>query len=279
MLALYRSGRQADALAVMQDARATLRDELGLDPGQALQQLERAILLQDPSLDETFAAPPTRLPPAPIESPVRPRAATARRARHARAAQGRDGAGRGRHRLDAAGESLDPEVVRTMLATYFDRDEGGGRAARRRGREVHRRRRHGRLRRARPCTKTTRYGRSARRWRCATRWPSWASRAASASRAAPSSQATAERLVSRHGGDPRVAARAGGPARRDPARRGDDARGGRRRDRRSAGAARAKGQARTGGGMAARLGRPQTGRHAASTRPSSAASRERRSAR
>ena len=51
MLALYRSGRQADALAVMQDARATLRDELGLDPGQALQQLEKAILLQDPSLD------------------------------------------------------------------------------------------------------------------------------------------------------------------------------------------------------------------------------------
>ena len=35
----------------MQDARATLRDELGLDPGQALQQLEKAILLQDPSLD------------------------------------------------------------------------------------------------------------------------------------------------------------------------------------------------------------------------------------
>ena len=56
MLALYRSGRQADALAVMQDARATLRDELGLDPGQALQQLEKAILLQDPSLDLAAAA-------------------------------------------------------------------------------------------------------------------------------------------------------------------------------------------------------------------------------
>ena len=50
ILALYRAGRQADALAVMQDARASLRDELGLDPSQALQQLEKAILLQDPSL-------------------------------------------------------------------------------------------------------------------------------------------------------------------------------------------------------------------------------------
>ena len=61
MLALYRSGRQADALAVMQEARATLRDELGLDPSQALQQLEKAILLHDPSLDAAAAA----VPPAP----------------------------------------------------------------------------------------------------------------------------------------------------------------------------------------------------------------------
>ncbi len=56
ILALYRAGRQADALAAYQDARATLVDELGLDPGQALQQLEKAILLQDPSLDLAAAA-------------------------------------------------------------------------------------------------------------------------------------------------------------------------------------------------------------------------------
>jgi predicted ATPase/DNA-binding SARP family transcriptional activator len=49
MLALYRDGRQADALAAYQDARAAL-DELGLDPGAELQQLERAILNQDPAL-------------------------------------------------------------------------------------------------------------------------------------------------------------------------------------------------------------------------------------
>ena len=51
MLALYRSGRQADALAAYQQARSTLVDELGIEPGPALQELERAMLRQDPSLD------------------------------------------------------------------------------------------------------------------------------------------------------------------------------------------------------------------------------------
>lgn len=50
MLALYRSGRQADALAAYQDGRSVLVEELGIEPGQALQELERAILRQDPAL-------------------------------------------------------------------------------------------------------------------------------------------------------------------------------------------------------------------------------------
>src|SRR5437764_1903429 len=50
MLALYRSGRQADALAAYQAARAYLRDEVGLEPSPALQRLEQAVLLQDPAL-------------------------------------------------------------------------------------------------------------------------------------------------------------------------------------------------------------------------------------
>src|SRR5687767_594791 len=51
ILALYRSGRQADALASYRDARRALIAELGIEPGRELQELERAILAQDPELD------------------------------------------------------------------------------------------------------------------------------------------------------------------------------------------------------------------------------------
>lgn len=54
MVALYRSGRQAEALDVYRDARRALLDELGLEPSEELQGLQRAILDHDPSL----AAPP-----------------------------------------------------------------------------------------------------------------------------------------------------------------------------------------------------------------------------
>jgi DNA-binding SARP family transcriptional activator len=51
MLALYRSGRQAEALEVYQSTRRALVDGLGIEPTPALQELERAILRQDPALD------------------------------------------------------------------------------------------------------------------------------------------------------------------------------------------------------------------------------------
>jgi predicted ATPase/DNA-binding SARP family transcriptional activator len=50
IVALYRSGRQTDALAAYRDARRTVVDELGVEPGPALQELERAVLRQDGSL-------------------------------------------------------------------------------------------------------------------------------------------------------------------------------------------------------------------------------------
>jgi hypothetical protein len=53
MLALYRSGRQAQALEVFQDARRALVDELGVEPGPSLRELQAAILRQDAALAPT----------------------------------------------------------------------------------------------------------------------------------------------------------------------------------------------------------------------------------
>jgi DNA-binding SARP family transcriptional activator len=67
MLALYRSGRQAEALEAYRRTRETLVEELGIEPGEELQELERAILRHDKSLDAgrpvpraVAAAPPRR---------------------------------------------------------------------------------------------------------------------------------------------------------------------------------------------------------------------------
>ncbi len=68
MIALHRAGRRADALAGYRAARALLVDQLGLEPGEELRKLERAILLDDPAL----AAPrdaPAHVPRAPAQLP------------------------------------------------------------------------------------------------------------------------------------------------------------------------------------------------------------------
>ena len=76
MLALYRSGRQADALATYQDARQALVDELGLEPGTRLRELEQAMLRQD---DDLLSVAVRARPPrasslsAPHRRPLSPR--------------------------------------------------------------------------------------------------------------------------------------------------------------------------------------------------------------
>src|SRR5919108_4425644 len=66
MLALYRSGRQADALEVMREGRRMLVDELGIEPGPDLRRLEHMILAHDPELT---LERPTRAAPAALPAP------------------------------------------------------------------------------------------------------------------------------------------------------------------------------------------------------------------
>jgi predicted ATPase/class 3 adenylate cyclase/DNA-binding winged helix-turn-helix (wHTH) protein len=69
MLALYRSDRQADALQAYQEARRNLVEDLGIEPGERLRELEGAILAQDPSL--AAPAPSAEETPVPAgEAPV-----------------------------------------------------------------------------------------------------------------------------------------------------------------------------------------------------------------
>ena len=57
IIALYRCGRQVDALQAYRDARRYLLDELGLDPGPELRQLERSVLAHDPALAAPITLP------------------------------------------------------------------------------------------------------------------------------------------------------------------------------------------------------------------------------
>jgi predicted ATPase len=66
LLALYRSGRQKEALERYQAVRTLLRDELGIEPGPRLRAMERSMLQQDPALDAPTPPAPASALPAPL---------------------------------------------------------------------------------------------------------------------------------------------------------------------------------------------------------------------
>jgi DNA-binding SARP family transcriptional activator len=114
MLALYRSGRQAEALAAFQDARRALVDELGIEPSRALRDLETAILRQDAALDLDRATDHSQEPtpePAPPEPPPAMDVRVERKtvtAVHVHVAV-----------TAATDHPLDPEVLRRVLTRAF----------------------------------------------------------------------------------------------------------------------------------------------------------------
>nr|WP_275980128.1 BTAD domain-containing putative transcriptional regulator [Couchioplanes caeruleus] len=135
VLALYRTGRQGDALGVLRRTREHLAGELGLDPGPALRALETAVLTQDAELDHEPAAAPV---PLAVE-PERPRPGAGLRGRDsesaALAAAAAEVAGGGARVAWVGGE---PGAGKTTLADAVARElaRDGWRLARGRSPEV-----------------------------------------------------------------------------------------------------------------------------------------------
>jgi DNA-binding SARP family transcriptional activator len=109
MLALYRSGRQAEALEAYQQARRILVEELGIEPGRALRELEQAILKQDSELEPE--ARPHAQEAHPAASPQEPQVRDARKTVSAVFV--------GLVVSSTQGEDLDPEALRGLTRLVF----------------------------------------------------------------------------------------------------------------------------------------------------------------
>jgi WD40 repeat protein/DNA-binding SARP family transcriptional activator len=121
MLALYRCGRQAEALAAYRQARTTLVEAIGAEPGAELRRLHEAILRQDPSL-EPPAVEPVELPPAlDVGTPMAGRQADLEWLRDFwRGARG----GAGRLVLVAGARGIGKTRLAAALAAEVHRDRG-----------------------------------------------------------------------------------------------------------------------------------------------------------
>jgi hypothetical protein len=116
VLALYRSGRQAEALEAYREARDTLVEELGIEPGPALQDLEARVLRQDPGLLLPASRSPAVLAPEPAPLPVvREAPPPLRETRRTVTAVFCDLAD-----STPLAERLDPEAMRVVLGRYFE---------------------------------------------------------------------------------------------------------------------------------------------------------------
>ncbi len=120
VLALYRSGRQAEALDAFQAAKRALLEELGIEPSPALARLERSILTQDPSLDlEIDPEPPLPEEPEEVTPTEMPEPDHPRETRKVVTVVFTDIA-----ESTALGEQLDPERLRRVMDRYFETVSG-----------------------------------------------------------------------------------------------------------------------------------------------------------